>query len=276
MAFELPEAVYLSRQLNEVLSGRRIIHVHTRPACESLIRQGFVNLDEFSLERKAIDHVFSQGKWIFFRLRPDLNLMVALETGGKFSYYHFSDTIPDRFHIRLDFDDDTILVIQILGWGFAKVARDRNLASLTYPGKLGISPIDPNEFTYNAFCRILDLWEKKIIKDVITDQRSIAGIGNGYLQDILFSAKIHPKRKTGELIEKERKTLFTIIPSILNEAIQLGGSEFEYDLYGQPGGYQRKMSGQMNGKPCPKCDTLIEKITVSGATCYICPSCQKI
>ena len=276
MAFELPEAVTLARQLNEKLKGQTIKRVHVRPACESLIRQGFVNLQEVPLTGKVIDRVISQGKWIFFKLIPDWNLMFALETGGKFSYYHLGETIPDRYHIEFDFGDDNCLVVQILGWGFARAARDRDLGNLTYPGRLGLSPVDSKEFTFGTFIKIIELWNRKMIKDVLTDQKTIAGIGNGYLQDILYVAKIHPKRKAGEIYEKERIRLYRSIQDTLKEAIRLGGSEFEFDLNNQPGGYQRKMSGHLNGKPCPKCGTRIEKITVSGASCYFCPSCQKI
>lgn len=66
----------------------------------------------------------------------------------------------------------------------------------------------------------------------------IAGIGNSYLQGILFKAKIHPKRKVVDISENDRKDLFNAIKEILNEAIRLGEREDEYDLYNKPGGYK--------------------------------------
>lgn len=144
-----------------------------------------------------------------------------------------------------------------------------------YPSKLGLSPIDDNEFTFQAFNDILEESSTKMIKAVLLNQWKIAGIGNSYLQGILFKAKIHPKRKVVDISENDRKDLFNAIKEILNEAIRLGEREDEYDLYNKPGGYKKILSKRMKGKPCPKCGTVIKKSNVLGSSSYVCPSCQK-
>lgn len=275
MAVELPEALTLAGQMNEELKGKVIERAHLSDECGSLIRQGFMNLHEVSVAEKTIGSVTSQGKWIFVRLEPDMYLLLALETGGKVLYHPGEDSLPDKYHVRLDFADGSSLTVRILGWGFAKAVKEDEMASQSYPGKLGVSPVDDKEFTFQRFCNILERGGKKSIKQVLLDQRSIAGIGNGYAQDILFKARIHPQRKAVGVSENERIDLYYAIRETLNEAIRLGGREREHDLYDNPGGYRPILGAHMRGKPCPECGTAIEKLSVRGSSSYICPSCQK-
>lgn len=156
------------------------------------------------------------------------------------------------------------------------MVKEEELESQRYPGKLGLSPADEKEFTFENFSKILEQGNKKIVKYVLLEQAKIAGIGNGYLQDILFKAKIHPKKKVSDISENEKKNLYNAIKGTLNDAIRLGGSKLEYDLYNKPGGYERILGEHMKDKPCPNCGTTIEKLNVLGSSSYICPSCQKL
>jgi len=274
MAFELPEAVTLASQMDAELRGKMIHQVVLSPDCASLIRQGFVNLDRVDLSGKTIRQVDSQGKWIFIHLEPDWNLMLAIESSGRILYQRPGEPRPDKFRARLEFADGSALTVHIIAWGFVRAARDGELASLNYPGQLGLSPVDRRQLTPNAFDGILDRSPKKILKVILTDQRTLAGIGIGYLQDILYQAHLHPGRKAASLAAPERQTLFDAIFETLGQAVRLGGSAFEVDLYGRPGGYVRRMGSHLQGQPCPVCGALIQKVSVSGAACFICPSCQ--
>lgn len=275
MAFELPEAFNVARQMNAVLAGKYLLKANLSPACASLVRQGFINLAEYDLAGRQVRTVSSNGKWIFTKLDPDLYFLVALESGGKVLYHQTEDESLTKFHVRMDFEGGQVLTIWILGWGFAKAAWEKDLNGLTYPGKLGLSPLYPKEFTYGAFTTILERNSSKMLKLVLMDQRQIAGIGSGYNQEILFHARLHPKRKVGSLSDEEKQGLYQVLMDTLRQAIQQRGSDRESDLYGIPGGYHRLLGGQMKGKPCPVCATRIEKISVPGGSVYICPNCQK-
>jgi formamidopyrimidine-DNA glycosylase len=275
MALELPEALSLARQMDEALSGKRIDRVHLAEKCASLILQGFMNLHQVSLTGKRIESVISQGKWIHVRLQPDTILLFALETGGKLLFHASEASLPEKFHVRLDFDDGTFLTEQIVGWGWARAVRADKLAVHRYPGVQGLSPVDETEFTLQALNKILEQHGGKNLKRVLLDQASIAGIGNGYLQDILFGARLHPKRKAAGLDSGERMALYRAIREILAEAIRLRGRDTEVDLYGNPGGYKAVLDRHMKGQPCPGCGAAIEKLNVSGSSCYVCPACQK-
>lgn len=273
MAIELPEAICLARQMNGELRGKSIERVELGPVSASLIRQGFINLDKVDLAGMKLGSVSSDGKWLFLKLAPDSYLLFALETGGKFLYHPDKASVPDKYHVKLAFSDGSFLTEHITGWGWAKAVKASELAQQRYPGPLGISPVSA-QFTLPCLRRLLAQQANKIVKYVLMDQRSIAGIGNGYVQDILFRAKIHPKRKAGDLGPDESHRLHRIIVKTLNDAIRHGGSQSEYDLYGQPGRYRRAMGEHMKGLPCPECGTRIEKIAVLGGASYICPRCQ--
>jgi formamidopyrimidine-DNA glycosylase len=273
MAIELPEALTIARQMDGELRGKRIERVHLGEACASLIRQGFVNLHEVDVSHTTVEWVTSKGKWIFVHLQPGMVLLFALETGGKI-LYHIGPESPEKFHVRLDFGDGAYLTEQVVGWGWAKAFPEGEPERQRYPGRLGLSPINGEEFTMEAFDAILDRGSRKKIKQVLLEQTQIAGIGNGYVQDILFKARLHPARKARDVDESERLGLYRAIIETLSEAVRLGGSQFEVDLYDHPGGYQRILSDRTKGQPCPVCGTPIEKITLQGAASYLCPACQ--
>jgi formamidopyrimidine-DNA glycosylase len=275
MAIELPEARTLATQMNEVLPGKVIARLHVSDECASLIRQGFVNVRPADVTGKVIGAVTSQGKWIFLKLEPDAYLLFALETGGKILFHRSPQSVPERLNLRFDLSDGSALSVRIVGWGFAKAVLERELKAQRYPGHLGLSPLDAEEFTPARFSALLDETPKQVIKQVLTDQRRIAGIGNGYAQEILFQARIHPKRRVADLTEGDKKRLYDTIREVLSEALRLGGRDSECDVYDVAGRYRPALAARAEGKPCPRCGTPIEKLRVLGGASYVCPNCQE-
>jgi formamidopyrimidine-DNA glycosylase len=139
---------------------------------------------------------------------------------------------------------------------------------------LGLDPLDDSEFTFDAFEKMLGQKKRSTIKTVLMDQKNIAGIGNVYIQDILFAAGLHPLRKTGDVTASERRALYTAIDSQLGHALDLGGLAFEKDLYNQPGRFTTFLVGYREGKPCPVCGTVVQKIKTGSTASFICPHCQ--
>lgn len=95
------------------------------------------------------------------------------------------------------------------------------------------------------------------------------------MQDILFNAKIHPKRKVKTLSNKEKDKLYISIKSVLTEMIEKGGRDTEKDLFGNNGGYITKLSKNTAGKPCSNCGSKIKK-NYMGGSIYYCSKCQKL
>jgi formamidopyrimidine-DNA glycosylase len=100
-------------------------------------------------------------------------------------------------------------------------------------------------------------------------------VGNGYLQDILFRARMHPRRRALETSLEERRALYQATVQTLRAAVEGGGRESELDLFGRPGGYVKILDSASAGQPCPNCGTPIEKISFMGGASYLCPTCQK-
>jgi formamidopyrimidine-DNA glycosylase len=274
MAIELPEAHRLAQQMDAALKGKSVVHVRVPERAASLIRQGFINLHTTALEGVTVSGAQARGKWIFVALEPGWYLLLALETGGKILYHPEGAPGQTKAQVQIDFDDGSALAVHIVGWGFAKAVRRRDLDQETYPGRLGISPVDEN-FTPQALARLLHLAANQALKQALTDQRELAGIGNGYVQDILFRAGLHPKRKAGSLDNGEIHRLHDAIQTTLSLALAQGGRTGEVDLYGHPGGYEPVMNSAREGRPCPICAKPVERITVLGSASYVCPSCQR-
>ena len=104
----------------------------------------------------------------------------------------------------------------------------------------------------------------------------VSGVGNGCLQDILFRAKLHPKRRVVDLTGSERRALYEAVQGTLGQMVELGGRGTERDLYNSPGGYSQILTSKAKDKPCPECGTPITKIQYLGGACYLCPSCQPL
>ena len=113
------------------------------------------------------------------------------------------------------------------------------------------------------------------------DQHRIAGIGNVYIQDSLFRAKIHPLRPIASLSDGEIAGLWRAIRGVLQESIAAGGLAFELNMYGQKGGWWASsfLTTFREGKPekpCPVCGSATETVRVGNTASYICPHCQPL
>ncbi len=110
------------------------------------------------------------------------------------------------------------------------------------------------------------------------DQTFISGIGNLYVAEGLFRARIHPERPAASLSDKEKTLLFKEIKDTLREAIQHKGSSVDQyvQLSGRPGDYVKyHQVYDREGKPCLVCKTPIKRISLGGRGTYFCPRCQK-
>ena len=108
----------------------------------------------------------------------------------------------------------------------------------------------------------------------MTQDQLVPGLGNAIAQDIMFVARLHPKRPISNLTFEQRRLLYDAIRNTVLEVIQKGGRYDEYDLFNDRGGYIRIMDKNAVGRPCPECGGVIEKISYLGGACYLCPKCQ--
>lgn len=145
--------------------------------------------------------------------------------------------------------------------------------------KLGIEPLSP-KFTPQRLGEIFEGRKSANIRVVLLDQALISGIGNIYVSEVLFEAKINPKKKAGKITQKEVEKIHSVIQKILRKAIKLRGtSDSDYrDTSGAPGGFQKVLKVyNREGKKCPRknCKGIIKREKINQRSAYYCPSCQK-
>ena len=141
-----------------------------------------------------------------------------------------------------------------------------------------MTPVDP-EFSLKYLTALIQecvAEGSRSVKGLLTQDQIIPGLGNSIAQDIMFKAKLHPKRSLSELGKDHIKMLHQSIVKTVAEAIRLGGRNDETDLYGNLGKYKRLMDKNAVGMPCPVCRAKVEKMAYLGGACYYCPECQKI
>jgi formamidopyrimidine-DNA glycosylase len=280
MSIELPEAQILAQQMNSALLQRQIKSFHLQDY-QKLQRIGFVNKDIKAFDQlvnRKVESIISRGNVIRIKLDLGLNLVLAPEYGGRILYHTSGSTVPNKYHLKLDFSDDTSLTVALTGMGVIQTLKDDELGqSYVYRRDFSevISPIDEREFTFEHFSKQLAEKKVNIKSSLVGKDAVIVGLSNSAFQDILFRAKIHPKRKASELSEDERHALYDAIKAMINERIRLGGKDKFLDLYGKQGRYTPVMGPNMNGKTCVVCKTSIEKLSLGGGQVYLCPKCQK-
>ena len=273
---EAPEIATIARQMREALAGRRVVSGTQGNTVHKFAWYSYPAEEyEAILATKTVGDATGDGKWLFCPLEPGYLLLLG-DMGGRIVLHPDDSTLPQKHHLLLHFEDGVYLTVSIQMWAFLGLMRPEEVAQHKYASQRGISPLS-DAFTYTYFQQLLADPEggaKKSVKAFMISKPGVSGLGNGYLQDILFQARIHPKRPVAEMDDADRRMLYDATIDVLRRATGLGGMDTECDLYGQPGGYVRRLDKRAKDKPCPECGTPIEKIQYLGGACYFCPSCQ--
>ena len=274
--FELPEYVTLAKQLADTVAGKRIKEGHLGNSPHKFVWYNRKPKEFESLTTgKLLDKAYSRGRWLFIPANPGFVLVFG-ECGGKILYHKSKKEIPKKYHLAIIFEDDFALTAMTQMWGAMELYEKGQELKRKYISDMRPTPIEP-EFSFGYFSNLIDECiqsEKRSVKGLLTQDQLIPGLGNSIAQDIMFKAKLHPKHPIEDLTGNNRKQLYDAIQKTVSNVVSKGGRNDEYDLFGQPGGYERILSKETVGKPCPECGTKIEKMQYLGGTCYFCPRCQ--
>jgi formamidopyrimidine-DNA glycosylase len=273
---ELPEALVIAQQMSEVLAGKRIAYGNRGNAAHKFAFSSGSSEEYAAIfQGRRMGKTEGHGSAILTSIEPDY--VLVLGSGGERILLHQEErTLPKKHHLLLHFEDGTYLTVTVQGWGNTLLLSQAEAGTHPHVQKDRIPPLD-DTFTWDYFHQLFDLVDKDSatsIKYFIISEPGVWGIGNGYLQDILFRAKIHPRRRVVDVLEREKRALYEAIIETLKRAVELGGRDTECDLYGNHGGYTSILSSKAKGQLCPECGTPIEKIQYLGGSCYLCPSCQ--
>ena len=277
---EMPEAATLARQMNAELTGKTI----TRFASGTQIHR-FLWLnrpyEEYKtiLPGKTVTGASSYGRSIYLFM-GDENMLWWGDAGGKILYHAPGENTPAKYHLVWEFSDGSHLTYALQMWGAVKLLDVSEFDERPHD-ETGVPPLH-SSFTFERFNTMLDEYPEKTSKGIkgflvatgYSIPNHVHGLGNAIVQDILFHARLSPKRKIPDISPGERHRLYEAIQSTVAEAIEGGGRYDEYDLYGKKGGYVRLMDSKTANTPCPNCGQMIQKISYLGGSCYLCPNCQ--
>ncbi len=267
---ELPEVETIKNELLPHVIGRRITDVTL--LWEGIVRQ--LSVEEFRsrLAGQEITAVARRGKYLIFSLSSGDLLVIHLRMTGSLLLSRDSSPPPKYTRAIIHLDNGTnIFFRDPRKLGVMLLVEDRN----TIVCKLGPEPLEP-DFTPELLAQRLAK-RKAPVKAVLLDQSFIAGIGNMYADEALFTARIHPLRPGDSLSPDEVKRLYRAIQQALWSGISNKGAST--NPYFRPSGERGTAHSQFRvahrgGQPCPACGTAIQRLPIRNRGSYLCPKCQ--
>jgi len=289
---ELPEVETTIKGLRPKVLKRTFVDVWTDSPKIIKKPAGFKDFKK-KLKRKKINRIWRRGKNIIFDLSCGLSLLVHQKMTGHLlvGSWKLQDKkwVPlykgplgdpaNRFvHLMFWLTGDTMVALSDMR-KFAKVELwgTRDLLNSESFKKLGPELLE-NNFTFERFKEVLQGKRGKI-KQVLMNQEIIAGIGNIYSDEALFTARIHPLKDVSSFNGRELTALYKAIREVLKKGIKLGGESFaDYrNTKGEKGNYDdERRVYRREGEGCFNCKGVVKRIKVSGRSAHFCPSCQKL
>lgn len=283
---ELPEVETIVNELKKKVLKRTFIDVSTDT--EKLFKKPD-NFNKFKKEIKGkkIKDIRRRGKNILFYLSGGYILLVHQKMTGHFLFGKWkkvkgkwvsqiqgpllADSMNQFVHVVFSLDRGQLALSDLRKFAKIELWDEKNFIL-----PIGPEPLE-RSFTFKKFKQII--WGKKgKIKQVLMDQKNIAGIGNIYSDEILFYSKINPFRTADSLSENDLKRIYVSIKKVLKKAIKAKGESFSdfRRLNGKKGDYDplRKVYRREKEK-CFNCGTEIKRMKIGQRSTYFCPKCQK-
>ncbi len=234
-----------------------------------------------------------RSKYLLFFFNKDIVMLVHLGMTGKFffinqkkrkyktSFYYDINEDKDEKHDRVVFDlsnNQKLIYNDIRKFGFIKFIQSANLEQNIHLKHLGPEPLSA-EFNIGYFKNYI-IGKERNIKNILMDQKFVSGLGNIYVNEILFFCGVKPVKKIKKLTDFEIKKIIKFSKKIISKAIILGGSSIKdfSSSSGKKGSFQQYFSVYgRKGKNCPKikCKGKIKKIIVANRASFFCAKCQK-
>lgn len=272
---ELPEVETIRRTLQNLVVGKTIDNVQVH--WPKIVKKP-VEVEQFkdALIGETITDINRRGKFLIINLNT-YALVSHLRMEGKYGLFNSDEPYDKHTHVIFHFTDGTELRYRdVRKFGtmhlFLKGEENNDLPL----SQLGPEPFS-SAFTNQYLQGKLKKTERKI-KPVLLDQTIVTGLGNIYVDEALFRAKIHPERKANTLNSDELTNLHQEIIATLSEAVEKGGSTIRsyVNSQGEIGMFQLQLLAYgRKGEECKRCGTPIEKIVTAGRGTHFCPKCQK-
>lgn len=273
---ELPEVETVKEALNQTVKGQTIKDIELR--YEPMVKN--MSADEFKekLINQTIQAVSRRGKYLVFHF-DDYQLLSHLRMEGKYFYVDSDFELNPHVHVIFTLENGKRLLYQDTRKFGTYHLYDKAIdLETTAPFQvLGLEPF-ATEFT-PSYVKEKIQNKKKPIKSLLLDQTVVCGLGNIYVDEVLYRARLHPLTSSSELTDKDIENVVKYTVEVLARAIELGGTTIRTfrSSHGVSGTFQNELLvHQRKGENCYECHTPIEKIKVGGRGTYFCPTCQKL
>lgn len=268
---ELPEVVTVVNQLNKELTNKKVAFIKLYK--EKMLKNSTLEELENSFKNEVILSVTNKGKFIVFHFSNDKILLSHLRMNGKY-FLNNSARKEKHTYLVMGFQDASFLHYNDTRmFGTFHIKTQENFLKTPPLNQVALTPMEID--LEDLFLKLQK--SSRYIKTTLLDQSVIAGLGNIYVDEVLFASKIHPLKKSNTLTKKQVELILKFSKSILLKSIELGGSTINSyaSLNKQEGQFQNFLKVHTKkGFACPDCKNIIEKIVVGGRGTYICSKCQ--
>ncbi|RMC49097.1 bifunctional DNA-formamidopyrimidine glycosylase/DNA-(apurinic or apyrimidinic site) lyase [Lactobacillus sp. ESL0228] len=270
---ELPEVETVRRTLLPLITGKTIKKITLwYPKIIASDPKEFVN----QLTGKKVINIDRYAKYLLIRFNDNFTVVSHLRMEGKYRLVNELDPKNKHDHVQFAFTDSTALRYNdVRKFGRMQLVRTGTEREATGISKLGFEPNSP-EFT-KAYLRTSLKHKKKNIKNTLLDQSVVAGLGNIYVDEVLWRSKINPLSLASKIPSNQVDNLRDNINEIIAQAIIEKGTTIHtyLDANGETGNFQKMLLVYGHrGEPCRRCGTALEKIKVNGRGTTFCPYCQ--
>jgi formamidopyrimidine-DNA glycosylase len=271
---ELPEVETIKEDLRELVVGSTVERVEALDA--SLVEQPS-EVEEFArgLEGARVIGVRRRAKHLIVELEGGRFLVFQLKIGGQLLHVPPVEEPRTALMLVLHLDGGRRLYLRDqTGFTRARLLDERELEER-------LSSLGPEPFSEEFTVQYLrgEIGSRRAqIKSLILDQKVVAGVGNIYADEILFDARLHPRRKANTLTQEEWAALHAAIGENLAAGIEHRGTTVRLyrDVLGRSGEHQNHLKVfEKHGEPCPEaCGGIVVRESVGGRPSHYCPACQ--
>jgi formamidopyrimidine-DNA glycosylase len=269
---ELPEVTVISEDVGSLAGGRRVVRA-------VVFRPDVTNVEPEEFTRRLVGRTLQgtgrRGKITLLDFGEVVGVVHLVISGRVLRLDGWRE--PDRIHTAvLEFDGGVVLAFTRLWLGYFDLYEPEEVDKHPLISRLGPDPFS-EDFTPEY---LADVFKRRAsVKGLLLDQSVVAGLGNIYVDEVLFAAGVNPVRKADTLGQQEIRAIHAATRDILSRAIELRGTTFDsyHDAFGETGKFQHQLKVFTRaGEPCPICGTEVSKSRVAGRGTYTCQACQPV
>ncbi len=269
---ELPEVTVISEDVHALAAGKKVVRAEIfRDDVSNVGVEGFRE----RLVGSTLRDVGRRGKIILLDFGDVVGAVHLVISGRVLRLLAWQD--PDKIHTAVvEFEGGPVLAFTRLWLGYLDLYEPERVDEHPLISRLGPDPFTEAfsvEYLTGAFER------RAAVKGLLLDQSVVSGLGNIYVDEVLFAAGVHPARKADTLTKEKIRATHAATRDILGRAIELRGTTFDsyHDAFGESGKFQHQLKVFARaGEPCLVCGTKVEKSRVAGRGTHFCPACQPL